>query len=139
MGDMRRRGLGHACWPPCAPSPSPRLALPEPAPKKPRPARPRLTHNVRRAVDARDQRTCRWCGIQGVPIHRHHVRYRSQGGVDDVDNLLTLCGPHHSEAHSDKRRWQPVLLHVLAAGQEGRWLTVPEAEAELREASCAGG
>ena len=122
--EMRKRGLSYVCAAPCD-----ELAPPKPSRRR-RPAGSRIPPGTRRAVHFRDGCRCRWCG--GSVNALHHVRYRSEGGPDDVDNLLSLCRRDHELAHSDKRRWQPVLLHVLAAGKEQRWLSVPEAEAELK-------
>ena len=53
------------------------------------PAWPRL----RRRVLTRDRHTCQDCHRQG--LHRvevHHVKHLKDGGSDDLDNLVTLCG-----------------------------------------------
>lgn len=51
----------------------------------------------RRAVFARDDYTCRHCGVRGGRLHAHHVlafsRYPEKRF--DVDNGLTLCAPCH--------------------------------------------
>lgn len=44
---------------------------------------------------------CQYCnGAPAVDIH--HICYKSQGGSDDVDNLIGLCRLHHDEAHEKK-------------------------------------
>jgi hypothetical protein len=30
----------------------------------------------------------------------HHIVFRSQGGLDTEENLITLCGAHHDNAHN---------------------------------------
>jgi hypothetical protein len=30
-----------------------------------------------------------------APLHQHHVRFRSQGGGDEPENLASVCVPHH--------------------------------------------
>lgn len=98
---------------------------------------------VRHAVDERDGQHCRVCGkYLGERRALHHVRY----GGDDVgmggrrkhvvDEIVTVCWlpgdpragmrPCHDLVHSDKRRWQPVLLEVarqrgVTALQVARW------------------
>ncbi|MDX1388687.1 MAG: HNH endonuclease signature motif containing protein, partial [Acidobacteriota bacterium] len=40
------------------------------------------------------------CAIPGCTVHGgapHHLRYRSQGGSDEEDNLLNVCYTHHIE------------------------------------------
>jgi len=41
---------------------------------------------------------CEVCGRIAVDIH--HIKYRSQGGSDDVDNLIALCRKCHDLAHA---------------------------------------
>lgn len=40
----------------------------------------------------------------------HHIIYKSGGGGDNHDNLITLCRKHHDLVHSDKRKYQPILI-----------------------------
>lgn len=76
----------------------------------------------------RDLNRCRICFTRNN-LHLHHVKYRSGGGADTADNLITLCLEHHAEMHSDKRRWQPVLFQLLAMGA---LTSFKEAEAKLQ-------
>lgn len=57
-------------------------------------------------VDARDHRTCRCCGRRTSPDdvgllrgHRHHIVYRSAGGLDESRNVVTLCATCHDAEH----------------------------------------
>jgi 5-methylcytosine-specific restriction endonuclease McrA len=67
---------------------------------------------VYKLVDARDGRACRLCGRKTNPEatglldrgHRHHLQYRSKGGMDTTDNLLTLCASCHHGVHSGRIR-----------------------------------
>ncbi len=61
---------------------------------------------VRRAVLERAGGFCEWCGELGfimpsgkVFLETHHIDPLSQGGKDDVDNVIALCPNHHREAH----------------------------------------
>lgn len=48
------------------------------------------------AVDARDGLRCRICGEwAGLDIHRHHLVYRSAGGLTTTANILSLCANCH--------------------------------------------
>jgi hypothetical protein len=59
-----------------------------------------------KAVDARDQGRCRVCGRRCSPTaigelekaERHHLIFRSQGGVDESWNVVTIC---KSKCHGD--------------------------------------
>jgi hypothetical protein len=46
----------------------------------------------------RDGWRCRAPGCTSrANLHEHHVRFRSQGGGDEEDNLVTLCVGHHQQ------------------------------------------
>lgn len=94
--------------------------------------------DVRRAVDARDNATCRVCGkFLGDRRALHHVIYggddRGMGGrrVHSPAEIVTVCwlpgdGDCHQMVHSAKRTWQPLLLEVaqrsgITALQLKRW------------------
>lgn len=61
-----------------------------------------------RLVDLRDRRICRVCGkpsrLDAVGLlergHRHHLHYRSRGGVDASENVVTLCAGCHDQIHT---------------------------------------
>lgn len=55
--------------------------------------------NLREAVFTRDHYTCQVCGrsvTDGVILHAHHIVYRSNGGTDRINNLLTVCHKCHT-------------------------------------------
>lgn len=86
--------------------------------------------SVRAAVHARDHHRCRWCGVETGELH--HIIYRSQGGQNSVDNLITLCIQHHAQAHSNKGRYAPLLLACLEFQRQGTSLSIPQIERWLR-------
>lgn len=76
-----------------------------------------------KSVDARDHRICRCCGKRTNPDdiglirgHRHHIVYRSAGGPDTPENVVTLCWQCHNAEH--KNRLQIVVI-VLEFGANG--------------------
>jgi len=101
-------------------------------PKKSR----RIDPAVQRAVRGRDGSRCRWCG-KPTTLQSHHVLYKSEGGKDLPENLLTLCDACHRLAHSSKVTYQPLLLACLwleyfhaqhlTVIQTQRWLDANEA------------
>lgn len=57
-------------------------------------------YDVRYFVFARDEYICQVCKKKGKILHTHHIVYRSEGGTDRADNLITVCSDcHTSEAH----------------------------------------
>jgi hypothetical protein len=55
---------------------------------------------TRRAVLHRDHHCCTVPGCRNATfLDLHHVQPRSEGGRNDIDNLITLCGAHHRAAH----------------------------------------
>ena len=53
----------------------------------------------REAVLHRDKYTCQICGKKHTRLEVHHIIYRSQGGTNDEDNLITLCKDCHDALH----------------------------------------
>ena len=47
----------------------------------------------------RDNYTCQYCGKKNKRLEVHHIVYRSNGGNDDLDNLITLCENCHTSIH----------------------------------------
>ncbi len=59
--------------------------------------------NVKAYVLARDQHQCQ-AGKKGCKpvLNVHHIKFKSQGGSDSPDNLITLCEKHHEQLHAGK-------------------------------------
>ena len=58
--------------------------------------------NIRRALMARSGGRCeaRWSEFcTGVGVHAHHLRRRSAGGTNDLDNLIWVCAFDHQRIH----------------------------------------
>lgn len=89
--------------------------------------------DVREFVIDRDGSCCRVCGQYVEHPALHHIKYRSQGGLDVPSNLVTIgwlpghdC--HLPVVHANKRLWQPILQVVvehpgLTAYQYRRWVS----------------
>lgn len=57
-------------------------------------------YDVRYFVFARDEYTCQVCKRKNKILHTHHIVYRSEGGTNRADNLITVCTDcHTSENH----------------------------------------
>lgn len=54
------------------------------------------------------------CAICGSPyIHLHHIRYGACGRKTYMGNVIPLCEEHHRLVHSNKKKWQPVLIDII--------------------------
>lgn len=59
-------------------------------------------HDVRYYVFARDNYTCQVCKQKNKILNTHHIVYRSHGGTDRADNLITVCTDCHTyENHQE--------------------------------------
>ena len=61
--------------------------------------------NQREAVFVRDHYTCQICEKSvkdGAILHAHHIIYRSQGGTNRINNLLTVCHKCHTPKNHKK-------------------------------------
>ena len=58
-------------------------------------------YNVREYVLARDKHICQCCKgkSKDAKLETHHIIFRSHGGSDSPDNLVTLCHTCHSGFH----------------------------------------
>jgi len=54
---------------------------------------------------------CAFCG--NPTIHRHHIRYGASGRKTYMGNIIPLCERHHREVHSNKKKWQPILIEMI--------------------------
>lgn len=55
--------------------------------------------NNHEAVLNRDNYTCQCCKAKKGTMHVHHIVYRSNGGSDKMNNLITLCEDCHKKLH----------------------------------------
>lgn len=67
-------------------------------------------YNEYQDVVDRDNGICQVCGTTFAP-EIHHIIYRSHGGPDEAWNLITLCKPHHQEAHRSPERFPRWMFH----------------------------
>ena len=58
--------------------------------------------NIKAYVRSRDNYTCQNCKKQNVKLHVHHIIFKSKGGTDRPDNLITLCEQCHNDLHAGK-------------------------------------
>lgn len=72
-------------------------------------------YDVRYFVFDRDNYTCQACGkSKDKVLHTHHIVYKSLGGTDRADNLITIC----TECHTSKNHKEGGILYKWM--QEGK-------------------
>ena len=54
----------------------------------------------REAVLHRDNYTCQCCGKKNCRLEVHHIKFKSNGGTNDEENLITLCEDCHKGVHA---------------------------------------
>lgn len=59
-------------------------------------------YNVKAFVLFRDNYSCQKCKCTKAKLHVHHIKFRSQGGTNTPDNLITLCESCHSKLHNNE-------------------------------------
>jgi 5-methylcytosine-specific restriction endonuclease McrA len=59
---------------------------------------PELYERLRAQVLRRDGWRCQICG-SSLNLEVHHKDFRSKGGDDSEENLITLCAKCHSQVH----------------------------------------
>lgn len=57
-----------------------------------------------------------WCRTAKKPIDPHHVVKRSQGGKDELSNLVHICRPHHDATDLPMNRVGHLEIRRLPAG-----------------------
>ena len=54
----------------------------------------------REAILHRDNYTCQCCSKKNCRLEVHHIKFKSNGGTDDEENLITLCEDCHKGVHA---------------------------------------
>ena len=58
--------------------------------------------NAKAACFVRDNYTCQCCKTKNGKLNAHHIVYKSLGGADTLENLITLCEKCHKKLHAGK-------------------------------------
>ena len=79
-----------------------------------------MNQGLRLEVLERDRWRCRGCSAQVGELH--HIKFRSQGGLDEASNLITLCPSCHRRAHgTNGRQIKPEFLRSMILCQVWGW------------------
>jgi len=68
-----------------------------------------MRNSLRREVLGRDRYCCQECNTEigehdnphVADAEVHHIKPKSEGGADEIDNLIALCSSCHNEKHSN--------------------------------------
>lgn len=80
-----------------------------------------VTKETYNKVFERDKGKCRLANNECEgKIELHHVRYRSERKdlINEPNNCVCLCAFHHQLVHSNKKKYQPILLKMLENTKE---------------------
>lgn len=72
-------------------------------------------HDVRYFVFARDNYTCQVCKQKNKILNTHHIVYRSHGGSDRADNLISVCTDCHTH---DNHQEGAILWRWMVEGKK---------------------
>ena len=62
-------------------------------------------YNIKQAVLHRDNYTCQSCLKKDTKLQVHHIIYKSNGGSNSMDNLVTLCKHCHQKIHNENLKF----------------------------------
>ncbi len=96
------------------------LHKPKKIPKSKRPKNPQKNSRIvdRQALQAAAKPYCELCYLSGQ-TQIHHIIYKSQGGHDTPDNLISLCLDCHEDAHGRGKNRATTPKEVLYRAKEG--------------------
>ena len=61
------------------------------------------------------------CAICGdYQVHLHHIRYGACGRKTYMGNVIPLCSKHHYLVHTNKKKYQPILIEMVDKKINGR-------------------
>jgi 5-methylcytosine-specific restriction endonuclease McrA len=69
--------------------------------KRKRKTRTKTNEELKTSVIKRDGYRCAECGCM-INLEVHHIEYKSKGGKDTLENLITLCIYCHYEQHKNE-------------------------------------
>ena len=58
--------------------------------------------NTKAFILSRDKHSCQKCKATETKLAVHHINFKSNGGTDSPDNLVTLCNKCHKKLHLHK-------------------------------------
>jgi 5-methylcytosine-specific restriction endonuclease McrA len=64
-------------------------------------------YNLKAFILDRDGHACQKCKSKKTKLHVHHIKFRSNGGTDTPDNLITLCESCHKKLHASEFSFKP--------------------------------
>jgi RNA-directed DNA polymerase len=85
--------------------------------EEPKPYPAKESDQMRYLARRRDNYTCQQCGETATSLHVHHIVPKTQGGTDDLDNLITLCPRCHHAVHKSQAVGRMTELTVNADGE----------------------
>lgn len=69
----------------------------------------KVNKKLRAEILKRDNYKCTACG-SNKNIHIHHIKYRSNGGTNEPENLISLCKHCHANVHKSEPIYKLMVL-----------------------------
>ena len=82
---------------------------------------------IKQFVLARDNYTCQVCKQKGGKLKVHHIIYRSLGGTNTVDNLITVCAKCHTTKNHQNgilAKWRQVKKKVAKSYRGATFMNI---------------
>jgi predicted restriction endonuclease len=93
----------------------------------------RIPKDLRYIVLERDDFRCKFCGVGGkdsdIILEVHHVIWRNLGGLDEPENLITVCPHCHAQFFRDE------VINCCRGGSVS--VPIPEVPAHVRSVICS--
>ena len=81
-------------------------------------------------VDERDNRTCQFPGCNCRTIQHHHAKFKSCGGKDRVEEIVSLCYTHHQgdDSPHQSEEWRKYWENWLEERYPSYWREIREGQ-----------
>lgn len=91
-------------------------------------------------VDMRDNHTCLYPGCNCRMTQHHHARFRSQGGQDRKEEIVSLCWKHHTgtnESPHQSEYWRNYWVEWLTLKYPIYWSKIHESQKIRVKGACS--
>jgi hypothetical protein len=80
---------------------------------------PQNWDEIRKKVYRRDGWRCQNCEARNIKLYAHHLIPLSEGGSNELENLITLCEECHKDMHFHMRYGKIISIFLVATFLSG--------------------